>query len=152
MKFCKENGNYGLEYNGSYVSLISGKIVFEPLDNCIEIPVSIVEGNLFYKELRIPLPYNLKANLARSLFLLLGEVSNDIFYFGRTKIFVDSKIKDININVEKKFSKICGNYGSTIMYYCIGNDTFAILSPSKEEGERAFETFKDFYYFIRSLR
>lgn len=152
MKFCKENGNYGIEFNGNYVSLVSGKIFFESINNCFEIPVEINDGNLFYKELRVPLPYNLKANLARALFILLGEVSNDIFYYRRTKIFIDSKMKEIDLNAEKKFSKTCGNYGSTVMYYCIGNETFAILSPNKEEGESAFENFKEFYYFIKSLR
>lgn len=147
LKICQDNSSGSLGVSAGIITIVlkSGKITESHLDNCKDSPFDIKDEYLTYKDLKIPLIYkDERIKLARILFILLGKTRHEIFYYKNTQIFIDIPILNLKFdNLEESYTKICGNYGSTKLIYCIANKDIAIMSPNKEEAHKALFYLKE---------
>ncbi len=139
------------------LSIEGNKITFgqiNDLKNCIELPFSLYDEYLQFKDIIIPLIYeDEKRKLVRLFLLATLSTSHEIFNCCKNvKIFIDSKLSEVNLgNIKSGFSKICGNYGSTRLVYCISNESIAIMGRDKESTEKAFEEVKELLSLLSSI-
>ena len=120
---------------------------------CFKINFSIRNNEAYFNEkLRIPLPFSNKdLNYLRVMYIALGRVKNDIYYYKSAEIHTERELKEIRVigDEEIKFTRFCGNYGLLFPQYCIGNEDFSIFSRRREDVKEAFEEFKKLLEEIR---
>jgi hypothetical protein len=120
---------------------------------CFKISFTLKGNEAYFNEkLRIPLPFSIKElNYLRVMYIALGKVKNDVYYFKNAEIHIEKELKEIKITKEEeiKFTRFCGNYGLLFPQYCIGNNDFSIFSRRKEDVKEAFEEFKKLLEEIR---
>ena len=138
------------------VTVENGKIVLieRTPDNCIELPFQLHNEEMQFKDLRIPLIYeDEKRRLARIFLILTLSTSHEVFNCcGNVKIFVDEKLSEVKLdNIKRGFTKICGNYGSTKLVYCVSNESISIMGRDEKSVEKAFEEFKELFSVLSSI-
>ncbi|ARM75700.1 hypothetical protein [Acidianus manzaensis] len=155
LKICRYGSTLGISNGKTNIILENGKIIEEEkLENCVDLPFLINDQFLvFGKDLLIPLIFkDEKTILSRILFIVLGKTNHELFYYKNTSIFIDEKLLDIKFDkLHRSYSKICGNYGSTKLVYCITNYSISILSPCKKEGEEALISLKKFISLLSEI-
>lgn len=152
LQICYDK-NLGVSNQFLTLTLENGKIIDKKLLNCKDSPFEILEDYLVYKDLKIPLIYrDERHKLARILFVLLGKTKHEIFYYRKAQIFIDVELSNLRFeNLKRSYTKMCGNYGSTKLSYCITNGEISIISPSKEEAEEALNILKDFIRLLSEI-
>ncbi|WP_338599469.1 hypothetical protein V6M85_10000 [Sulfolobus tengchongensis] len=128
--------------------------IHNDVDNCIDLEFKIYDNKyLAYKNLIIPFFTNYKIAL---ILTAIGRIKESRMYYRNqnTSIYVEDKfIFEIDTNnVEIRKSKICGNFGSTQLNYCIGNKQFMIISKNKELAINAYKEFNDLINYVRRNR
>jgi len=155
IEICKsKDGIVGIKTReGKTISLVNNKIVEVIIpEKCINVEIKIEDGKAIFYGLEIPLPFrDEKLNYLRLLYVFKGETSNEIFYFKNVEIHVDTKLKDVKIESDVKFTRSCGNYGLLFPQYCIGNETFAIFGKKKEDVIEAFNAFMQSLNVVRKV-
>ncbi|AWR97056.1 hypothetical protein DFR86_05425 [Acidianus sulfidivorans JP7] len=156
LNICYDKPFLGISNGRINLIIENNKIVEKSeLNNCYELPFLLAERFLVYNGLLIPLIFKEdKAILARILFLLSGKTNHELFYYKnkQTSIFIDDNLLNIELdNLSKSYTKICGNYGSTRLVYCITNNKISILSSNKNYAEEALLSFKKFLDLVSRI-
>ncbi|TRM86899.1 hypothetical protein DJ521_04610 [Sulfolobus sp. E3] len=119
----------GLTLNWKLKTIETGNQV---LDNCFELNFKVLKNTILYKSIIIP--YNGDYRIS-SILVSLGRIKESRLFFKnqKTSIYIeDILIKDISIkDIKEHYSKICGNYLSTQLMYCLGNKHFMIIGKDK---------------------
>lgn len=144
-------------FMGKSVFIKDGKIIFNnerKLEDCVELPFLVEENYLKFKDLSIPLIFSDERRKLARLFLLLSlSTSHEVFNCcENVKIFIDSKLAEVNLsNLKRGYTKICGNYGSTKLVYCISNESIAIMGKSENDSQKALDEIKEFVSLLSSI-
>lgn len=152
IEVCKGEGNIGVKFGNSIISLVKGKVIKIKAEKCIPTEFRI-DKDIIYKDLRILLP-SLPSELKylKLIYLIKGEVSHELIYYkNNVEIHIDSKLKDIKLEDKVTFTRFCGNYGLLFPHFCIGNETFAIFGNKKEDVIKAYEELKGLTSYIRKI-
>lgn len=154
VEICKsKEGLIGIKTpDGKVITLANNSVIEIALERCVNVDVKIEDKKAIFKGLEIPLLFtDEKLNYLRLLYVLKGETSHEIFYFKNVEIHVDTKLREVKIESNVRFTRFCGNYGLLFPQYCIGNETFAIFGKKKEDVIEAFNAFMQLLNVIRKV-
>jgi hypothetical protein len=120
---------------------------------CLKLNFIINNNTIIFKSLIIPFFNDHKI---ASILVAIGRVKESrIFYKDYiTSVYIEDdflyKINTKNIRLIR--SKICGNFSSTNLNFCLGNDQFMIIGKSKELVLEAFNQFNELINYIKEIR